>query len=191
MTGAVVDRAVAALPPDGVIVDIGTGCGAIAFAIAAERPDVQVLASDISDEALKWAAENRLRTGLEVGFFLGDLFEPFPVDVRGRVDVVVSNPPHVPAGAGSSLPRDVVDHEPGVALFAGPDGLSIINRIAAEATNWLRPGGWLVSELGDSQGEDVTRHLDSLGYSDIAVHLDDASRRRVIEAQWKEVGRRL
>lgn len=182
-TVAVVDRAEAALPQGGLVADVCTGCGAIALAIASERPDAIVYGSDVSGEALAWADENRRRTSLDVTLLMGDLFCPLPVDLRGRIDVVVSNPPHVPLSEARFLPRDVVDHEPAEALFAGPDGLLIIKRLVSEAFGWLRPGGWFVCELGDSQSDEVARQLKQLGYTDVAVHRDESKRRRVIEAR--------
>jgi release factor glutamine methyltransferase len=184
-TVAVVDRAEATLPREGLVVDVCTGCGAIALAMAADRPDATVYGTDTSGEALAWAEENRGRTGLEVTFLLGVLFYPLPVDLRGRIDVIVSNPPHVPLSEARFLPRDVVDHEPAEALFAGPDGLLVIKRLASEALGWLRPEGWLICEVGDSQSDEVTRQLRSLGYTDVAVHLDESKRRRVVEARWR------
>jgi release factor glutamine methyltransferase len=183
-TVAVVDRAEAALPRDGLVVDVCTGCGAIALAIASERPDATVYGSDMSGEALAWAEDNRRRTGLEVTFLLGDLFYPLPADLRGRIDVIVSNPPHVPLSEARFLPRDVADHEPAESLFAGPDGLLVIKRLASEGVGWLRPEGWLVCEVGDSQCDEVTRQLRLLGYADVAIHLDESHRRRVVEARW-------
>jgi release factor glutamine methyltransferase len=182
-TVAVVDRAEAALPRGGLVADVCTGCGAIALAIASERPDATVYGSDVSGEALAWAEENRARTGLEVTLLLGDLFDPLPAELRGRFDVIVSNPPHVPLGEARLMPRDVVDHEPAEALFAGADGLLIINRLALEALGWLKPDGWFVCELGESHNDEVTRHLRSLGYTDVAIHPDESRRRRVIEAR--------
>jgi release factor glutamine methyltransferase len=182
-TVALVDRAEAALPGGGLVLDVCTGCGAIALAIASERPDATVYGTDISGEALAWAEENRGRTGLEVTFLLGDLFYPLPADLRGRIDVIVSNPPHVPLSEARFLPRDVVDHEPAEALFAGPDGLLFIRRLASEALGWLRPEGWLVCEVGDSQIDELTRQLRLLDYTDVAVHLDESNRRRVVEAR--------
>jgi release factor glutamine methyltransferase len=184
-TVAVVDRAEAALPRGGLVVDVGTGCGAIALVIASERPDARVYGTDISGEALTWAEENRGRTGLDVTFLLGDLFHPLPADLRGRIDVIVSNPPHVPLSEGRFLPRDVVDHEPAEALFAGPDGLLVIKRLASEGLGWLRPEGWLVCEVGDSQSDEVIRQLRLLGYRDVAVRRDESNRRRVVEARWR------
>lgn len=182
-TVAVFERAESALPRGGLVADVCTGCGAIALAIASERPDAIVYGSDISGEALAWAEGNRGRTGLEVTFLLGDLFDPLPADLVGRFDVIVSNPPHVPLSEARYLPRDVVDHEPPEALFAGPDGLLIIKRLASEAVGWLRPEGWLICELGDSQSDEVTRQLRLLGYTDVAVCRDESSRRRVVEAR--------
>jgi release factor glutamine methyltransferase len=113
----------------------------------------------------------------------GDLFDPLPIDLRGRIDVVVANPPHVPVDQEHFMPRDVVDHEPAEALFAGPDGLLLIIRLATEGLDWLKPGGWFVCEIGDSQIDEVSRRVRDLGYTDVSVHSDESERRRVIEGR--------
>ena len=182
-TAAVVERAQAVLPQGGVLADLCTGCGTIALAIANERPDATVYGSDIAETALEWAERNRLEAGLDVTFFLGAFFDPFPAQLRGRLDVVVSNPPHVPTGEGHLLPRDVFEHEPAEALFAGPDGLVVINRLAIKAPEWLTGGGWFVCEIGDTHEDAVLNHLNALGYEKTCCLRDESGRRRVAMGQ--------
>ena len=132
-----------------VVVDIGTGTGAIALAIASQRSDAEVVATDISDDALAYARANANALGLDVWFAPGDLFDAVPSELRGRVDLVVSNPPYV--RDGTDLPPDV-RAEPAMALFAGPDGTDVLNRILANAKAWLKPGGGaIVLEIGDEE----------------------------------------
>lgn len=179
----VVDRALAALPGGGVFADLCTGCGAIALAVASERPDATVWASDISPAALAWAERNRDASGLDVTLVRGDLFDAFPAALRTHVDVVVANPPHVPMVGEHFLPRDVLEHEPAEALFSGPDGLGLAVRLVEESVEWLRPGGWLVCEAGDSQTDRVSHELRKAGYLEVDVHPDDTGRRRAVEGR--------
>jgi release factor glutamine methyltransferase len=135
-----------------VVVDIGTGTGAIALAVATQRPDADVVATDVSEEALIYAHRNAKTLGLDVWLACGDLFGAVPAELMGRVDLVVSNPPYVRDGA--DLPADV-RAEPGIALFGGPDGTDVLVRLAREAPRWLRPGGALVMEIGDADQASV------------------------------------
>ena len=152
-----------------VVVDIGTGTGAIALAIASVRPDAEIVATDVSDEALAYARDNAKALGLDVWFATGDLFDAVPRELRGRVDLIVSNPPYVRDGA--ELPADV-RAEPAIALYAGPDGTDVLRRIAADACGWLKPGGAIVLEIGDVQQSSVL--------TDGAVRNDLSGRPRVV-----------
>jgi release factor glutamine methyltransferase len=182
-TEMVVERALAHLPRGGVAIDVGTGSGAIALSIAHERPDAQVLATDISTDALAWAEMNRQRLNLSVEFIACDLLTGIPAQLRGNVDLVVSNPPYVPDTEARILPRDVVAHEPHEALFGGVDGLDIVRALADSARDWLTPKGWLVLEIAAGAGADVARELTRLGYESVAAGVDLAGRERVAEAQ--------
>lgn len=183
-TELVAERAMARLPSGATLADLCTGSGAIALSVADERPDALVVASELSPEALRWAASNLDSLGLQVALFQGDLFEPLPTDLAGRLDVVVSNPPYVDPDERSILPRDVVDHEPAEALFAPERGTAVIERIADEARTWLRRDGWLVLEIGETQGEGVRKILAERGYVDVAIEQDLAGRDRIAEARW-------
>lgn len=184
-TESLAGRAIELVREPGIAVDVGTGAGPIALAIADERPGVQVIGTDISEEALGWARLNRDELGLEVSLIRCDLFEGLPNRLRGRVDVVVANPPYISEHERNALPVEVVDHEPGVALFASRDGLEIFERIAVGARGWLRPGGSFLSEIGDRQGSTVTRLLEFLGYSDVVIRPDLVGRPRIAEGVWR------
>ncbi len=184
-TESLAGRAIELIPRGGTVVDVGTGAGPIALSIADERPDVRVIATEISDEALEWARRNRHELGLEVELVLCDLFEGLSNDLRRRIDVVISNPPYISENERSSLPTEVADHEPDVALFAGRDGLEIFERIAFGAKGWLVPGGVLLSEIGDRQGDTVTRLLAHLGYDSPVIRDDLVGRPRIAEATWR------
>lgn len=184
-TESLAGRAVELVPSGGTVVDVGTGAGPIALSIADERPDVRVIATEISEEALEWARRNRDQLGLDVELILCDLFEGLPNALRRRVDVVISNPPYISENERSSLPTEVADHEPHVALFAARDGLEVFERLAFSAKGWLAPGGVLLSEIGDRQGDTVARLLGHLGYQEVAIRDDLVGRPRIAEAIWR------
>ena len=187
-TELVAERAMELLPPGGTLVDLCTGSGAIALSVADERADAVVVASELSPAAARWAQTNQRALGLRVDLFGGDLFEPLPANLRGAVDVVVSNPPYVDAAERDLLPRDVAGHEPDDALFAPGTGTSVVERIAAEAPAWLREDGWLVVEIGETQGEEVRRILTRHGFDDVSIGRDLNGRDRIAEGRWTSTG---
>jgi release factor glutamine methyltransferase len=162
-TEGLYERAIAALDgtPEPVVVEVGTGSGAIALAIASTRPDATVVATEVSTDALEVASANRERVGVAVEFLPGSVFEPLPARMAGGVSLIVSNPPYVADGA--ALPAEVADHEPPVALFGGQDGLDVIRELVFGAAAWLRSGGWLLLEIGESQGSAVLHLLQVAG----------------------------
>jgi release factor glutamine methyltransferase len=133
------------------VVDVGTGTGAIALAIKHHRPDARVLATDVSEAAVTLAKRNAARLGLHIEVLGGALLDPVPVELEGRLDLVVSNPPYVTVEEYESLPQEV-KAEPYSALVGGTD---VHAALAELAGRWLRPGGWLVVEIGASQGQEV------------------------------------
>ncbi|MDH3540650.1 MAG: peptide chain release factor N(5)-glutamine methyltransferase [Acidimicrobiia bacterium] len=148
------ERAVAALDTadeNTVIVDMGTGSGALALALKHAFPAARVYATDIDPDAADLARENVAEAGVTV--FTGDLFAALPSWMRGHVDLLISNPPYV--AEGDYLPPDVRDHEPPRALFAGPKGDEVLERIAEQAFQWVKPGGWVFVEIGETQAERV------------------------------------
>ena len=182
-TEVLVEHALRRLPEGGTAVDLGTGSGAAALAIADERPDAEVIGTDVSADALEWAIRNKERLGSTADFVYGDLFDPLPNSMRGKIDVVVTNPPYIADNERSALPTDVIDHEPHVALFAGSDGMSVIERIAVGALEWLRVGGWLLIEISPHLQTVVPDFFRRHGYEEVAFHLDLADRPRVVEGR--------
>lgn len=165
----------------GRMLDVGTGCGAIAVTLAAELPLVRVVAVDVSGAALRTARENARRHGVaeRVLFVQGDAYSALK---RGeRFDVVVSNPPYVSETEWEFLPREVRDFEPAGALLGGPDGLSLLRRLVGEAGGHVRPGGELRCEIGETQAEAV-RRLPSGPLRFAGIDKDLAGRDRV--ARW-------
>jgi release factor glutamine methyltransferase len=139
-----------------------TGSGNLAIALKHRFPTATVYATDISSDAVDLARENAREAGLDVTILLGDLFEPLPGHLRGRVDLIVSNPPYLAAAEVADLPVDVRDHEPTMALVAGPVGDEVLARIAEAAPDWLRPGGVVVCEISEFHGSVVAGHFASL-----------------------------
>lgn len=182
-TELVAEKAMERLPDGGTIVDVGTGSGAIALSVADERPDARVVATEISPAALEWVHKNRAALDSNVEIIRTDLLDGLPEELQGRVDVVVSNPPYVADTQRTILPADIVDHEPHVALFGGHAGTDAIERLVADAREWLRPGGWLVLEMGVAQADHVADLLDRLDYEDITVGVDYADWPRVIQGR--------
>ncbi len=182
-TEQVVDRALAHLPRGGIAIDIGTGSGAMALAIAQERPDAEVWATEVSPQALWWGERNVAALSGAVHLVSGDLFDEVPSSLRRRLHVVVSNPPYVGRDEADELPEEVKDHEPQVALFGGGDGLDVIRRITSEARDWLREGGWLVLEIGATQGDRVAALVEGLGYVEVSTGRDLGGRERIVEAR--------
>ena len=162
-----------------VVVDVGTGTGAVALAIADERPEARVFATDLSPEAVELAESNAARLGLSVAVLQGDLLEPLPPELRGGVDLVVSNPPYVTDAEYEDLPAEV-RAEPRLALLGGT---RLHERLGAEAIGWLRRGGALAVETGASQGPDVAKVLEA-AYEEVRTVADLAGRDRIV------VGRR-
>lgn len=185
-TEVVVEHAMPRLPHGGTVVDVGTGSGAIALSLAQERPDARVVGTDSSSEALLWARKNSIRLDSGVVLVQCDLLDGLDEDLRGEIDVIVSNPPYVSDAERGRLPAEVVDHEPHEALFAGSDGLGVIRRLARAARSWLKPGGWLVLETAGDRAAPVRSELLASGYQDVAIGRDLNGLERVVEAHKHE-----
>ncbi|WP_227762574.1 peptide chain release factor N(5)-glutamine methyltransferase [Zhaonella formicivorans] len=189
------------------IVDVGTGSGIIAICLKKFWPEAQVFAVDISEKALKVAKRNAEKHSVEITFVHGDLLQPFlpqrtacttnnqqpttnnynnsqqlttnNYHEAGGFDIVVSNPPYIPAGNVPHLQPEVT-FEPVTALAGGEDGLAFYRRLARESKNVLDRGGWLALEIGSDQGADVKKILASQGFSEIEILDDYANLERVI-----------
>jgi len=169
----------AVLPLEGRIVDVGTGSGAIAVTLSLEKHQ-RILATDISPGALQIAKHNARAFSASVDFLQGDLLSAI---APKSFDVVVSNPPYVSDQDLTGMQREVRDHEPHLALFAGPTGAEIYERLIAGAANVLRPGGHLLLELGYTSLESVRSLLDE-SWQEVAVLGDLAQIPRVVHARF-------
>jgi release factor glutamine methyltransferase len=181
-TEILVDRCLALLDgrPEPSILDVGTGTGAIALALAARLPGASVTAIDLSPDALALAAENAALNGLaeRVELLEGDLLAP----VEGRrFDLVASNPPYV--AAGEPVDPEVSGYEPALAVYADDAGRAIHERLAAGAQEVLRPGGHLVIEVAEGQATWLAERLATLGYAGTAVTRDLRGIERVVDAE--------
>jgi len=177
-TEHLVEAAIARIQPDDVVVDVGTGSGAIAITLALET-QARVFATDVSAAALRVAQINAQQLSAGVDYLLGNLIDAFR---DHSIDVLVSNPPYVPRTDEPGLQREVRDYEPHIALFAGPTGLEIYERLIADAARVLRPGGWLLLELGYNSLDPVCAMLQP-EWSEIAVIDDLAGLPRVLAAR--------
>jgi len=176
-----IDALLAVPGPEPVAVDLGTGSGAIALALATEVPHARVLAVEVSPDAFVWAKLNARSAGAEnLTLVHDDLAGALP-ELDGAVDVVVSNPPYIPSGA---IPRDpeVRLHDPELALYGGEDGLDVVRALDATARRLLRPGGALVIEHGERQGEAIAGLLRASGWRAVATHPDLLGRPRATTA---------
>jgi release factor glutamine methyltransferase len=165
------------LPHGARVADVGTGSGAVALALKDERPDLDVVATDVSQDALAVARANAARLGLAVAFVRGDLLEG-----AGEVDAIVANPPYVAEADRAALPPEVARHEPAVALFAGDDGLDVLRRLAREAG--ASQARFAAVEVGAGQAGAVEALLRAAGFVRVERHRDLAGIERVV------VGRR-
>jgi len=164
-----------------VVVDLCTGSGAIARAIADEVPDADVHAVELDEGALAWAERNLAGTGVDLRH--GDLATAFD-DLAGTVDVVVCNPPYIPLEAWESVAAEARDHDPHLALFSGQDGLDAIRVLEQRAALLLRPGGVVGAEHADVQGESAPGVFAASGrWLDVADHHDLAGRARYLTAR--------
>ena len=138
------------------IVDVGTGCGAIAIALAHHLPQATVIATDISPDALQLACENAARHDVQdrVTLLHADLL----ISVPQPIDILVSNPPYIPSADIPNLAREIANHEPRLALDGGPDGMSVIDRLIEQAKDNLSPSGAMFIEIGWDQGEVAISH---------------------------------
>ncbi len=144
------------------VADIGTGSGAIAIAVKKEIPGMRVLATDISKDALDLAKENAKFNDAEIEFFEGNLLEALPESEK--FDVIVSNPPYIPDAEKEKLQPEVRDFDPALALFGGPDGLTLIRKILEQSQNRLHPEGRLLMEIGPEANEDKILEAEAPNY---------------------------
>ena len=164
------------------VVDVGTGSGCIALALAQRLPAAAITATDISPDALTVARANAARYDFKnfTRFLQGDLLSTLPDSFT--VDAIVSNPPYIASGELAGLPREVKDFEPAQALFAGVDGLEVIRRLVIDARRFLSPTGFVALEIGAGQRAAVAELFGSAGYTVAQVEKDLQGHERVIVA---------
>ena len=184
-TELLVERALALRPEsEGRAVDLGTGSGAIALALASERPQWHIAATDLSADALAVARDNAARHSLtRVEFLQGSWFEPLG---ERRFDLIVSNPPYIGA-AEPETSSAALRREPQGALSPGADALAALREIIQAAPRHLEHGGWLLLEHGATQAADVAHELVGRGFRHVRFHRDLAGHERVSEAQWAQL----
>ena len=182
-TEVLVEEALSRIEGPVHLLDVGTGSGAIAVAMAHEKPEIQVTALDCSEEALHVARGNAERNGVaeRVSCLAGDLAELPP----GPFAMVVSNPPYIPTADCEQLMTEVRDHEPRLALDGGEDGLTAYRQLTSQSGEILLAGGWLLVEVGIGQAEDVVALFEAAGLAEISSRDDYAGIPRVVAGRKK------
>ncbi len=185
-TELIVEKVLALIDsPRSMIVDIGTGCGNIAVALAKEFPEARVLATEVSAKALRNAALNAHDHQLEnVRFMRGSLFSALRgLDLEKKCDFIVSNPPYISAADWEALPAEVRDHEPRRALFGGKTGFRFIRRLVRDSPAFLKPDGHLLFEVGEGQAPEAISLLRPRIWSGVRSFDDLSGIPRVIQAR--------
>ena len=173
--------ALAAGRPGGIVVELCCGSGAITAAVLDAVPGLEVYAADIDPVAVRYARQNLDRTTGPPGpVFQGDLYDPLPAGLRGRVHVLVANAPYVPTAAIPTMPPEARDHEPRVALDGGIDGLAVLHRVIAGAPGWLDSDGHLLVEASAGQAPYVVDAFAEHGLPARVVRVDDVGATVVI-----------
>jgi release factor glutamine methyltransferase len=174
-----------------VVVDVCTGAGPIALAIADELPNAEVWGTDIHAEGLSLGRENaRLLDIRNVHFRKGDMFGALPDELRGRVDLVTGHVPYVPKGELDDLPAEVKEHEPLFTLTDdSEDGMGLIWRALQEGPEWTKPGGWILLEMSDDTAREVTRLCRQTDLEEVSVASDDDGLSVVVEARIPRAGK--
>jgi release factor glutamine methyltransferase len=170
-TEFLVRQAAALARPGAVVLDLCCGSAALGAALASALGTAEVHAADIDPAAVACARRNLAAVGGRV--YEGDLYEPLPATLRGRVDVLLSNVPYVPTDEVALLPAEARDHEARVALDGGADGLDVARRVTAEAPHWLAPGGRLLFETSDRQVKQAVEIVGRAGLVPRVVRSDD------------------
>lgn len=169
------------------ILDIGTGSGCIAIALARNLTEAHVDAMDISTQALAIAGGNARLNGISVNFIQHDVLHENGFQPSDKYDIIVSNPPYVTESEKKWMQPNVLDFEPGSALFVSDtDPLIFYRQISQLATKWLTPGGWLYFEINEQFGNQMYKLLDKIGYSHIIIHKDINQKDRMAQAQWNK-----
>jgi release factor glutamine methyltransferase len=176
--------ALVAPEPRAAVADLGTGSGAIALALEAELPEVEVWATDVSDDALDVARANVAGCAASrVRIARGSWFDALPAELRGSFQLIVANPPYIAEHEVPGLPDEVIAHEPTGALVAGPAGTEALEYLVAGAIGWLAPGASLVCEIAPHQAVAMQARAQGRGYAEALVRNDLSGRPRVLVAR--------
>ncbi|MEY8426781.1 peptide chain release factor N(5)-glutamine methyltransferase [Lachnospiraceae bacterium 46-15] len=178
-TEILVEEVMKTARPGMKLLDMCTGSGCIAISLVKMVPGLEATASDLSGEALEVARENARRQETEITFVQGNLFEA----VKGQFDIIVSNPPYIPAAEIEELMEEVRLFEPRAALDGREDGLYFYQRIIEESPGYMKEGGWLIFEIGCSQGEQVSELMKDAGFSHVSICKDLAGLDRVVKGR--------
>lgn len=177
-TETLVEETLKIVPAGSHILDLCTGSGCVILSLVALGQGLSGVGVDVSEEALAVARENGVRlVGRKVDFIKGDLWQP----VRGKFNVIVSNPPYIPTKDIEELTPEVKDHEPRLALDGTEDGLFFYREITTHASKYLNDGGWLLVEIGYDQGPDVAQLFKEAGFKDVEVVKDLPGNDRVVK----------
>lgn len=173
--------------PNGVFVDVATGAGPIALAVALEFPDAEVWGADIDESGIAQARENAKLLEIDnAKFKVSDMYNSLPKRLKGNVDVISGHVPYVPANELEDLPREVRGYEPVHTLSdQTADGLTLMKRAISESTEWLKPGGWLLLEVSDDLIGKIKKLAKQSGFVDRGVADDDDGLSVVVESQLK------
>jgi release factor glutamine methyltransferase len=166
------------------MIELGVGSGIISVSVACEIPRLEVHSTDISEDAINLSTINTQLNGVsdKVNLYQGNLFEPLPSRLIGKVDLLVSNPPYIESKEIANLQLEVAEYDPRLALDGGADGLDFYRRIASEADKWLTENGKVVLEIGSNQGEDVSKIFNDAGFGNTFVTKDYNNLDRVVVA---------
>ena len=180
-------RAVVRERGQATVVDVCTGSGNLALALAWHEPRARVWASDLSEEAVSLARRNLALLGLadRVEFHTGDLLAPFDTpEFHGSVDLLICNPPYISSGKVEGMPPEIIAHEPRIAFDGGPLGIKFLLRLISDAPRFLREGGWLAFEIGLGQGSGILKRIEQSGiYADVSEIADKSGQIRAIMAR--------
>lgn len=169
-----------------LVIDVCTGAGNVALAMAESAPQARVFGADLSADAIELAKRNASFLNREdVEFRCGDLLEPFRNrEILGSVDVLTCNPPYISSSRVATMPEEISRHEPKLAFDGGPFGVGLIRRLVKEAPDFLKPGGWLLFEIGLGQGRGMARTLErNPNFDTVNTHSDADGEIRVVEAR--------
>jgi release factor glutamine methyltransferase len=169
---------------DPVVVDVCAGAGPIALAIADEIPGAEVWGADISEEGIRQGRHNARRLGIEnVKFKTGDMYEPLPKRLEGKVDLIVGHVPYVPASEIEDLPAEVREHEPMYTLTDEGDGYGLMRRAVFEGVPWLKPGGWMLMEIAPDLPRTIKALYREAGLGDLTVGSDEDDLTVIVEGR--------